>query len=95
MWQPLYGSKQGAHHFHRFMVEVMTSLGFTVSNADEALYFKSNADGSYLIVGSAMDDFTIVADSDATANIFLDDLGKWVELVRLRKITWLLGTTVT
>jgi hypothetical protein len=95
MWRPLYGSKQGAHHFHRFMVEVMTSLGFTVSNADEALYFKSNPDGSYLIVGSATDDFTIVADSDTTANSFLDDLGKRVELVRLGKITWLLGTTVT
>jgi hypothetical protein len=53
MWQPLYGSKQGAHHFYRFMVEVMTSLGFTISNADEALYYKTNTDGSYLVVGSA------------------------------------------
>jgi hypothetical protein len=73
------------------MVEVMTTLGFTVSNADEALYFKSNPNG---IVSSATDDFTIVADSDATANSFLDDLGKRVELVQLGKIAWLLGTTV-
>jgi hypothetical protein len=75
------------------MVEVMTSLGFTVSNADEALYYKFNSDGSYLIVGSATDDFTIVTDSNTTANNFLDDLGKQVELVRLGDITWLLGTT--
>jgi hypothetical protein len=73
----------------------MTSLGFNVSNADEALYYKSNPDGSYLIVGSATDDFTIVADSNVTANNFLDDLGKRVELVRLGEIVWLLGTTVT
>jgi len=92
--RPLYGSKQGAHHFHQFMVGVMTSLGFTVSNADEALYYKFNSNGFYLIMGSATDDFTIVADSGATANSFLDDLAKQVELVRLGNISWLLGTTV-
>ena len=95
MWQPLYGSKQGAHHFYRFMAEVMTSLGFTISNADKALYYKFNSDGSYLIMGSATDDFTIITDSDAMANNFLDNLGKQVELVRLGNIAWLLGTTVT
>ena len=72
----------------------MTSLGFTVLNANEALYFKSNPDGLYLIVGSITDNFTIVADSDAMANNFLDDLGKRVELVQLGKIAWLLDTTI-
>ena len=77
------------------MVGVMTSLGFTVSNADEALYYKFNSDGSYLIMGSATDDFTIVADANATANSFLDDLAKQVELVHLGNISWLLSTTVS
>ena len=77
------------------MAEVMTSLGFTISNADEALYYKFNSDGSYLIMGSATDDFTIITNSDAMANNFLDNLRKQVELVRLGNIAWLLGTTVT
>lgn len=95
MWRPLYGSRQGAYCFYRFLFETLTALGFTVSNADEALFYKFNPNGTYLILGAATDDFTIVADSDPTADGFLDEFEKRVELVRLGQITWLLGTTVT
>jgi hypothetical protein len=70
-------------------------LGFTVSSADEAVFYKFNPDGSYIVLAAATDDFTIVADSISTANRFLDEFEKGVELVRLGQITWLLGTTVT
>jgi len=95
MWRPLYSSRQGAYHFYRFLFETLTALGFTVSNADEALFYRFNSDGTYLILGAATDDFTIVADSDPTADQFLNEFEKRVELVRLGQITWLLGTTVT
>jgi len=95
MWRPLYGSCQGAYHFYQFLLETLTNLGFTVSNADEALFYKFNSDDTYLVLGAATDDFTIVVDSDPTANRFLDEFEKQVELVHLGQITWLLGTTVT
>jgi hypothetical protein len=95
MWRPLYGSCQGAYRFYRFLLETLTDLGFTVSNADEALFYKFNPNGTYLLLGATTDDFTIVADSDSTADGFLDEFEKRVELVRLGQITWLLGTTVT
>jgi Reverse transcriptase (RNA-dependent DNA polymerase) len=72
----------------------MTTLGFTVCSADEAVFYKFNPDGSYVIVPTATDDFTIISDSDKSANNFQDELKKHVELVRLGPISWLLGTTV-
>jgi hypothetical protein len=95
MWRPLYGSQQGAYRFYRFLLETLTDLGFTVSTADEALFYKFNSDGTYVVLGAATDDFTIGADSDPTADGFLDEFEKCVELVRLGQITWLLGTMVT
>ena len=94
LWRPLYGSKQGANRFWKFLVEAMTTLGFTVCSADEAIFYKFNPDGSYVIIPTATDDFTIISDSDKSANCFQDELEKHVELVRLGPISWLLGTTV-
>ena len=72
----------------------MTTLGFTVCSADEAIFYKFNPDESYIIVPTATDDFTIITDSNKSANYFEDELEKHVELVRLGPISWLLGTTV-
>jgi Reverse transcriptase (RNA-dependent DNA polymerase)/gag-polypeptide of LTR copia-type/GAG-pre-integrase domain len=94
LWRPLYGSKQGANRFRKFLVDVMTILGFTVCNADEAVFYKFSPDGSYIIVPTATDDFTIIADSNKSANNFQDELEKHLEIVRLGPISWLLGTTV-
>ena len=94
VWRPLYGSRQGAHRFYKFLLENLTELGLSVSSADEALFYKFNPDNAYLILGAATDDFTIIADSDPTANRFLDEFGKRIELVLLGQIAWLLGTTV-
>jgi hypothetical protein len=95
VWRPLYGSRQGAYRFYQFLLETLSKLGFTVSTADEAVFYNFSSDGSYVILAAATDDFTIIADADTTANTFLDGLEKHVELVRLGQITWLLGTTVT
>ena len=94
LWRPLYGSKQGANRFWKFLVKAMTTLGFTFCSADEAVFYKFNPDGSYVIIPTATDDFTIIADSDKSANHFQDELKKHAELVRLGPISWLLGTTV-
>ena len=76
LWRPLYGSKQGANRFRKFLVDVMMKLGFKVCNADEAVFYKFNSDGSYIIVPTATDDFTIITDSNKSANDFQDQLEK-------------------
>ena len=50
---------------------------------------------TYVVLGAATDVFTIVADSNPTADGFLDEFEKHIELVHLDQITWLLGMTVT
>ena len=72
----------------------MTTLGYTVCNADEAVFYKFNPDGSYVIIPTATDDFTIITNSDKSANHFQDELEKHVELIRLGPISWLLRTIV-
>jgi len=95
VWHPLYGSKQGANRFYKYLVDIMVMLGFMVSLADEAVFYKFDMDGKYVIVAAATDDFTIIADCDNISDAFQDKLSKHLKLVRLRKINWLLGVTVT
>ena len=46
IWRPLYGSKQGAHHFYQFLIDIMRLLVFTICVADEAVFYKFNSDGT-------------------------------------------------
>jgi hypothetical protein len=94
IWRPLYGSKQGAHHFYQFLIDLMRSLGYTICSADEAVFYKFNPDGTYVIYAAATDDFTIIADSDKSADSSQDELSKRIELVKLGRIHWLLGNSV-
>jgi len=95
VWRPLYGSRQGAYRFYQFLLETLLKLGFTVSTANKAVFYKFSFNVLYVILAAATDNFTIITDADSTADNFLNDLEKHVELVRLDQITWLLGTTVT
>jgi hypothetical protein len=81
VWQPLYGSNQGTYQFYQFLLETLSKLGFTVSTADEAMFYKFDLDGCFMIPAAATDNFTIIANADSTANSFLDRLEKYVELV--------------
>jgi hypothetical protein len=58
----------------------MTTLGFTVCSANEAVFYKFNPDGFYIIVPTATNDFTIISDSDKSANNFQDELEKHVDV---------------
>ena len=63
----VYGSKQGAHDWYAEVKEFFTGLGFTVSQADEAVFYKIDGD-EFVIVAAATDDFTVIANSSNTAN---------------------------
>ena len=90
----LYGTKQGAHNWYSEVVKIFVKLGFTVSNADEVLFFRIQGE-QFTLVGVATDDFTIVADSDGTVNAFKRELKEFWKFSDLGPINWLLGVSIS
>jgi hypothetical protein len=87
----LYGTKQGGRQWYLKLRRKFIDLGYSVCSADEAVFIKIVNPLKYTIVGAAVDDFTIIADSDRSANLIQDQLEEDFELARLGKINWLLG----
>jgi Reverse transcriptase (RNA-dependent DNA polymerase) len=86
----IYGTKQGANKWYQKVKTTFEELQYTMSMADEAVFYKVEGDG-YTIVAAATDDFTIIADSDERANRIKEQLNEYFELVDLGEISWLLG----
>ena len=92
--RPLYGTKQGMHHWYEELKKILLSFGFKVSVADEATFYK--VDGNqFLVIAAATDDFTIVTNSRALSTKTKANLNQHFELVDLGNINWLLGVSVT
>jgi hypothetical protein len=92
--RPLYGTKQGAHHWYEELKRILLLLGFRVSNADEAMFYKVDGD-RFLVLAAATDDFTIVTNSRVLSTETKTQLNQHFELVELGPINWLLGVSVT
>jgi Reverse transcriptase (RNA-dependent DNA polymerase) len=91
----VYGSKQGAHDWYTEVKKFFTDLGYSVSVADKAVFYKIDGD-KYMIIAAAMDDFTVIMDSiNATNNLIQKQLPKCFEISDLGPINWLLGVSIT
>ena len=91
----VYGSKQGAHDWYAEVKKFFTEHGYSISAADEAVFFKILED-SFIIVAAATDDFTVIADSSDTANKLIHkELPERFEVSDLGPINWLLGVNIT
>jgi len=91
--RPIYGTKQGAHNWYLEVVRVFTSLGYTVSMADEAVFYKFD-DDTYVVVAVATDDFTVIADSDESVSTLKMQICHYWEISDLGGISWLLGVKI-
>ena len=90
----VYGSKQGAHDWYSEVKEFFIGIGYSVSVADEAVFYKLEKD-KFTFVAAATDDFTIIADSSNTANSLIHtQLAKRFEISDLGPINWLLGVSI-
>ena len=87
----LYGTKQAGRGWYQKLRRTFLELGYSVSTADEAVFFKIISPTDYVIVGAAVDDFTILADSEASAVKIQDQLNAAFEIVRLGELNWILG----
>ena len=91
----VYGSKQGARDWYFEVKDFFTGIGYLVSIADEAVFYKIEED-KFTFVAAATDDFTIIADSPKTANYLIhEQIGKRFEFSDLGPINWLLGVSIT
>jgi len=91
----VYGSKQGAHDWRAEVKDFFTSIGYSISAADEAVFYKIEGD-KYTIVATATDDFSVFADSSDTANFLIQkQLSEQFEISDLGPINWLLGVNIT
>lgn len=77
------------------MKKFFIELGYTVSIADEAVFYKFDSD-KFTIVAAATDDFTVIADSTDGANTLIQkQLPEQFEISDLGPINWLLGVSIT
>jgi hypothetical protein len=94
LWRPLYGTKQGGNKWYKELYDVLTKVGFTRSNADHALFYFVKSPNTYCLLGVATDDFTYIADSAGTVTSLKGGMGKFMELVELGELNWILGIDV-
>ena len=66
----VYGSKQGGHDWYNEVKNFFLGLGYSISAADEAVFYKIEGK-KFTIVAAATDDFSIFADSVDTANFLI------------------------
>ena len=91
--RPLYGTKQGAHHWYEELRRILLLLEFRVLAADEAVFYKVKG-AEYVIIAAATDDFTFIADSIESAALVKKQMNEHFELVDLGPINWILGVSV-
>ena len=91
----VYGSKQGANNWYLEVKDFFTGIGYSVSIADEAVFYKIE-DDKFTFVAAATDDFTVIADSADTANFLIQkQMTQRFEISDLGPINWLLGVSIT
>ena len=66
LYHPLYGTKQGTHHWYKKLKRILMNLEFKVSQADKALFYHVKGD-NFMIMAIATDNFTIVANSQQSS----------------------------
>jgi hypothetical protein len=77
---PMYGTKQGAHDWYANVKRILLTLGYSVSNADEAVFYIFERD-KYTIIATATDDFTIIADLTKSSDLIQNQFSQHFEIV--------------
>ncbi|KAG5716332.1 hypothetical protein E4T56_gene10726 [Termitomyces sp. T112] len=83
--RPLYGTKQGVHHWYEEVFSTFTNLGYTAYQADVTVFYKVNGK-DYTIVAVATNDFTIIGNSTKTTSLIKEQLSKRFEIADLGPI---------
>jgi Reverse transcriptase (RNA-dependent DNA polymerase) len=91
----LYGLKQSGRRWYQRLVKILVSeLGFTQCEVDQAVFFKTGKSSKAIIVVH-VDDCSIAATSLAIMGELKTRIGKFVEVTDLGELHWLLGIEIT
>ena len=91
---PMYGMKQGAHDWYTNIKRILLTLGYSVSNADEAMFYIFERD-KYTIIAATTNSFTIIADSTKLSDLIQNQFSQHFKIVNNSPINWLLGVKLT
>ena len=91
----IYSSKQGAHDWYIEVKKFFTELSYSISMADEAIFYKIE-DNKFTIIATATNDFSIITDLAESANLLIQkQLTQHFKISDLWPINWLLGVNIT
>ena len=88
----LYGLKQARRRWYQKLVEIMTNLGFTRCEGDQAVFYRRSEDkGTLIIVLVHVDNCTIVGKSKKLIECFKTEIAKYVDITNLGDLHWYRG----
>ena len=91
----IYSSKQGSHDWYIEVKKFFTELSYSISMADEAIFYKIE-DNKFTIIATATNDFSIITDLAESANLLIQkQLTQHFKISDLWPINWLLGVNIT
>nr|GAT59056.1 predicted protein [Mycena chlorophos] len=89
----LYGLKQSGRRWYQRFAEICESMGLTRCSTDQAVFYHQDANG-FVVLAVHVDDCTIGGTNTALVNEMKSGFARYVEIVDLGEIHWLLGIEV-
>src|ERR1700678_740132 len=94
-WKTLYGLKQAGRRWYQKLVEIMTKLGFSRCEGDQAVFYRRCEKMNVLIIVLVhVDDCSIVGKSKALIKRFKVEIAKFVDITDMGELHWILGIEV-
>ena len=95
LWKSLYGLKQAGRRWYQKLVSIMTKLGFSRCEGDQAVFYRRDERTNVLIVVLVhVDDCSIVGKTKALVTRFKLEIAKSVEITDMGELHWILGIEV-
>ncbi|THH11071.1 hypothetical protein EW145_g912 [Phellinidium pouzarii] len=94
LWKALYGLKQAGRHWYQVLVNMLTNVGMTRSDYDNAVFYRHHPNGDISILFSHVDDLTLISNETSRIRMLKDKIGVQVEYTDGGEINWLLGVEI-
>jgi hypothetical protein len=95
LWKSLYGLKQAGRRWYQKLVLIMTKLGFSRCEGDQAVFYRRCEKTNVLIVVLVhVDDCSIVGKTKALIARFKVEMAKFVDITDMGDLHWILGIEV-
>ena len=91
----LYGLKQAGRRWYQKLVEIMTKLGFSRCEGDQAVFYRRCEKTNVLIIVLVhVDDCSIVGKTRALIARFKVEIAKFVDITDMGELSWILGVEI-